>query len=93
MIMAVVDGSQLRVEKPNTVPAAGGCSVSVTAITRIKTPTERARLRCLTKFRSSRKSATGAANKIRDRTERPPVSPGSGLRSRSVPGPYGRWGG
>jgi len=32
---------------PNTVPAAGGCSVSVTAITMIKTPTDVARLDCV----------------------------------------------
>ena len=69
MIMAIVDGSQLRVEKPSTVPAAGGCSVSVTAITRIKTPTERARLRSYTMPKSSKKSATGAANRTRERAE------------------------
>ena len=69
MIMAIVVGSQLRFEKPNTVPAAGGCSVSVAAIIRIKTPTEMARLKSLIRILPSRKSATGAANKIRARAD------------------------
>ena len=70
MIMAVVDGFQSRVAIPNTVPAAGGCSVSVTAMIRIRTPTERARLRSRMGSGLSRKIATGAANRNRDLAEK-----------------------
>jgi len=51
---AKISGSQVRVDIPNTVPAAGGFSVSVTAIMIIKTPTDAAN----TRFRSGIISST-----------------------------------
>ena len=58
---AKISGSQVRVDIPNTVPAAGGCSVSVTAIMIIKTPTDAASTRFRSGIISSRTEAIGRA--------------------------------
>jgi len=69
MIMPVVSKSQDRVAIPNSVPAAGGCSVSVTAMTIISKPTETARLKLRTEDRSTRNASTGEANKSNENAD------------------------
>lgn len=63
MIIPVVSKSQEGVAIPSTVPAAGGCSVSVTAMIMISKPTDTARLKLRTGDRSARNVSTGEANK------------------------------
>ena len=58
MIIPVVSRSHGLVPIPNTVPAAGGCSVSVMAMARMSSPTDTARLRFRTGDKSSRKVST-----------------------------------
>ena len=62
MIIPAVSSSHGLVAIPNTVPAAGGCSVSVMAMTSINKPTDTAKLRFRTGDKSSRNVSTGEAN-------------------------------
>ena len=68
-ITATVFRSHGRVAMASTVPAAGGCSVSVRAIERIRTPTEVANPRLYSTRAPSKNSDTGAANSRRANAE------------------------
>ena len=69
MIMPVVYRSHGLVPMPNTVPAAGGCSVLVIAMASSSTPTDMAKLKFRTGDRPSRNASTGEANNSTEKAD------------------------
>ena len=68
-MMAKIEGSKTLVDMPKTVPAAGGCSVSVIAIRTIIVPTDAARAKSRSAPTPSRMALTGEANRTREKTD------------------------
>ena len=69
MIMAKIEGSKTLVDMPKTVPAAGGCSVSVIAIRTIIAPTDAARAKSRSAPTPSRMLLTSGANRTSENTD------------------------
>ena len=64
-----IEGSKTLVDMPKTVPAAGGCSVSVIAIRTIIAPTDAARAKSRSAPTPSRMLLTSGANRTSENTD------------------------